>query len=112
MSLSAFRTLANVVNGAYGGAGDIITGDLDFSENTESNNNLGTPINVMREIQVQFSTDTAGVLFLTFNGTDFFEINDGNTITGTATFTIFVDNTTLLNFEFTAAASIILTVGG
>jgi len=112
LATSAFPTIANVVTPAYAGSVDILTPDLDFSANTSTNDKLGTPPNTMREIQIQFTTNTAGILSVTFNGTNFFPINNGDTIVGLSTFTIFVDDSTLLNFVFDTAASIILTVGG
>jgi len=110
--MSAFRTLDKVINGTYTSGADILSSDLDFSKNTANNNNLGTPPDVMRETQVQFIASTPGVLSVTFDGSTFFPVNDNNSIEGVSTFTIFVDNFTLLNFRFDANASIIITVGG
>ena len=111
MAISAFPILDKATDASYT-SGDILGSDLDFSKNTTTRSDLGTPANTMREIQVQFLTGSAGILSVTFDGTTFFNLNNGETILGLATITLFVDNTTFLNFEFSVGASIVLTVGG
>ena len=112
MAISAFPILTKVVTTNYT-SGDILSTALDFSENTATNNKLGTPADVMREIQIQFITDTSGKLTVTFDdGGEFFPINNDVDIVGLTTFTIFVDNTTILDFQFSSGASIIMTIGG
>ena len=111
MPTSGFPIITKVTNASYA-SGDILPSDLDFSANTSTNDKLGTPPNLMREIQVQFTTNVTGDLTITYDGTTFFPVNNGTDIIGTSTFTFFVDSTTLLNFEFSIAASIIITVGG
>lgn len=114
MAISVFPILDKVVTPGYTGAENILGTDLDFSKNTAIRSDLGTPADTMREIQVQFLSGSAGTLSVTFDGSSgtFFNLNNGETIVGLATLTIFVDNTTELNFRFSASTSIAITVGG
>lgn len=112
MAISAFPILTKVTLPTYSGGADILSTPLVFGPNTSTNNKLGTPANTMREIQIQFATDTSGILSVSFDDSEYFAVNNGDGIVGLATFTIFVDNTTELNFQFENGASIIITIGG
>ncbi len=114
MAISAFPIIDKATTPVYTGDENILSADLIFGPNTSTNNKLGTPADTMREIQVQFLTSISGVLSVTFNGTSgtFFNLNNGDDILGLATFTLFVDDATELNFRFDTSGSIVLTVGG
>jgi len=65
-----------------------------------------TPDNTLREIHVQFDTDIAvGVEITLDGGSTYMPINNATTLVGLATFTMFVIDTTLLNFRSAIGSS-------
>ena len=115
MGLSVFNTLVKRELTNYLSGNDILGVALDFSKNTQTNNFLGTPINTMREVQIQFTTSgPAGDLEVTFdNSANFVVLNNSVSVDGLATFTIFVDTSTFLNFRLIANAALLtIWVGG
>lgn len=120
-SLAAVRRLAKRTIVDYDTAQDIFPTnslrfnlDPDVDDITPDQTPFVTPPNVMREIQVQFITDTSGQLTVTYDGgSTFVSVNNIQAIDGIATFTIFVDNETNLNFKFSVAmADLIMWIGG
>jgi len=64
-----------------------------------------TPEDFLRQIHVQFDTVTDLIIGVTLDGINYVSINNDETIKGLATFTLFVQKGSLLNFQyFTATA--------
>ncbi len=77
--------------------------------------NNNTPPGVLREIHIQFdTTGSTGVtvkVTLSESGVEMF-INNGDPIIGLATFTMFVERDTVLNFSSEEAANFVIVITG
>lgn len=60
-----------------------------------------TPINLLREVHVQFDTKSSVTLQVTLDALNYMDLNNNQTLVGLATFTMFVVKDARLNFRIT-----------
>lgn len=89
MGISGFRIIADE-SVAVDINEEVFAQDITFPE---------TPDDVKQEIQIQLSTGASATIQITVDGATFIPINNNVPLFGLSTFTIYVDNTTALNFR-------------
>ena len=89
MAVSGFKILDFVV-GAFDINEEWFAQDVEFPD---------VPEGLRQEIQIQIGTGAASTIQITFDGATFIPINNNVPIFGLATFTIYVQSDTLLNFR-------------
>ena len=63
-----------------------------------------TPETILREIQVQYTTELASIVQVTIDGNNWANLNNGIATIGLATFTMFVLKDSKLNFRYSSGA--------
>lgn len=109
MALNVFKTIEKVSGNFV--ANDPVFGvdGIDFSKPPQSPHD-----DQMREIQIQLAMQTTSKIEITFNGSDWFLLNNDQDILGLATLTYFVDTeSTNFNLRFkTSEFLAIVWIGG
>ena len=91
MGISGYEVKAFVA-AAFNANDEFFAEDVTFPE---------TPEGTRQAVQIQLGTGEAATIQITFDGATFIPINNNVQLFGLSTFTIYVDNNTLLNFRNT-----------